>query len=96
MQWPLNWEPVMPEAKQALEAELKREVRRGRPLYFVPVEAIARRDDCDDALFFLNGSSAVAVVHLSYSVEEDPLWPHTQVFGSPSGWAEQATRNEHS
>ncbi len=89
MEWPLNWEPVTPEAKRALEAELKREVRRGHPLYSVPVEAVARRDDCDEVLFSLDGSSAVAVVHLSYSLEKDSSWPHTQAFDSHEEWRVQ-------
>lgn len=95
MEWPPNWKPVVPETKQALEAELRREVRRGHPLYSVLLEAIARRDDCDDVLFSLNTSSTVAIVHLSYSIEEDPLWPHTQVFDSLSEWAEQAIGSEY-
>ena len=95
MEWPLNWEPVVLEAKQALEAELKRQVGRGHPLYSVSAEAIARRHDCDDVLFTMIGSSSVAVVHLSYGKEIDPLCPYTQVFGSLHDWAEQAKGTEH-
>ena len=95
MEWPLNWEPVIPEAKQAFEAELRRAAMPGHPLYAVPVKAVARRNDCDNVLFTVVGTPAVAVVHLSYSPPTDSTWPHTQVFGSLSEWAEQAAEIEY-
>lgn len=65
MQWPNGWEQIVLDEQQALEAELKREVAPGHPLYSVGVNALARRNDCDDVLFGLNGSASVATVHLS-------------------------------
>ena len=94
MKWPLNWEPVAPGAKQALEAELRREVTPGHLLYSVPVEAIARRVDCDDGLFAVAGASAVAVVHLSYSPQIEPLWPDTQVFDNLAHWQKHAEKEQ--
>ncbi len=88
MKWPLNWEPVILEAKQALEAELRREITRGHPLYSVSVEAIARRQDCDDVLFAFATTSAVAVVHLSYRAEASADWPDTALFSSLAEWSE--------
>ncbi len=92
MEWPPNWESVIPEAKQPLEAELRREAMPGHPLYSVAVQAIARRQDCDDVLFAVAGASVVAVVHLSYSPQTSLLWPATQIFKSLTDWME---RTEH-
>ncbi len=89
MQWPDVWEQVAPNARQALEAELQREVAPGHLLYSVDVSALARRNDCDDMLFSLNGSTSVAVVHLSYGNNTDILWPHTQFFSSLKEWKKQ-------
>ena len=88
MQWPESWEEIMPNEQKALEAELKREVTLGHLLYNVSVTAVARRRDCDDVLFATVGSSSVAVVHLSYGEEANPLWPHTRFFGSLGEWKE--------
>ena len=88
MQWPEGWEEITQGEQKALEAELNREVRCDHPLYNKSVEAIARRCDCDDVLFAVAGSSTVAIVHLSYGEETNPLWPHTQFFGSLSKWKE--------
>ena len=88
MQWPDGWEQIAPDERLALEAELEREVGRGHSLYSCPVEAIARRHDCDDVLFAVAGTSTVAVVHLSYS-KADVLWPQTQTFSSLEAWMEQ-------
>ncbi len=64
-------------------AELAREISSKHVLSGVPVEAIGFRQDCDDVLFkLLDGSSRVAVVHLTFQVERDPKWPATELFGS--------------
>ena len=89
MQWPDGWEQLAPDERQALEAELKREVTPGHRLHPVDVTALARRHDCDDVLFGLNGSALVAVVHLSYRQEADALLPQTQIFSSLEAWEEQ-------
>ncbi len=88
MQWPDGWEQIAPDKRQALEAELKREAAPGHLLHSVDVTALARRNDCDDVLFGLNGSASVAVVHLSYGKAE-ALWPQTQVFSSLEQWKEE-------
>ena len=69
------------EDSDPLNRELLRELPVGHCLYQVQVNAVARRQDCDDVLFALeDGSGRVAVVHLSYAVEKDPVWPFTRVF----------------
>ncbi len=87
MQWPEGWEQVPPNTQQALEAELRREISSGHPLYAANFQAIARRGDCDDVMFALDGSSTVAVVHLSYGMETGADWPHTQLYGSLGEWS---------
>ncbi len=89
MKWTEVWEETTQDEQKALEAELKREVILGHPLYNMSVSAIARRTDCDDVLFAVAGSSSVAVVHLSYGVETNPFWPPTQFFGSLDEWKER-------
>jgi len=46
------------------------------------VKAIARRMDRDDVLFLLDEGPQVAVVHLTYSSENLPEFPTTQVYES--------------
>lgn len=84
----------MQEARQALEVELRREVSQGHTLYSVPAEAIARRIDCDDVLFALTNSPAVALVHLSYRSETSADWPHAKVFGSRDEWLAHALKED--
>ncbi len=91
MQWPDGWVQLTPDERSALEAVLEREVAPGHLLYSVDVSALARRYDCDDVLFGLNGSASVVVVHLSYG-EANALWPQTQMFGSLEAWQEQEQR----
>lgn len=88
MQWPDGWEQIVPDERQALEAELKREATLGHLLYSVDVSALARHYDCDDVLFGLNGLASVAVVHLSYGKLNAP-WPQTQIFSSLEAWRGQ-------
>lgn len=73
-----------------LNRELARELPVGHCLYQVRVNAVARRQDCDDVLFSLeDGSGRVAVVHLTYAVESDPVWPLTRVFPDMSSFSEE-------
>lgn len=72
---------------ETLATELRRETPPGHVLHGVPVRALARRRDCDDALFALeDGTSRVAVVHLTYAAEADPRWPDTEIFESRQAW----------
>lgn len=88
-QWPEMWEEITPNIQHELEAELKRELFPGHPLWKMTVRAIVRHIECDDVLFTIDNSPSVAVVHLSYSHEANPLWPHTQFFNTLSDWHEQ-------
>lgn len=94
--WPEPWEEIGPETRQALEAELKREVFAGHPLHGVSVRALARRYHCDDVLFAIAGPPSVAVVHLSYGKETNPLWPHSQFYADLSEWEEREIEQPNS
>lgn len=71
-----------------LEAEAKAEIASGHPLFKKPLQAVARRDDCDDVLFRIRGSEAFALVHLTYARRPEPCpWPQTMVFPSWESFA---------
>ncbi len=51
-----------------LVAELNRELSKHSEIYGLKAKAIARRDDCDDVLFEIEGrQEKLAVVHLTWS-----------------------------
>jgi len=100
VEWLSPWYSIADNAAQvqAMEAELRRELGRGHPLFGVPVRAVARREDRDDVLFTLeDGTGRVAVVHLTwtYSPPERPPWPSTMVFASWEEWAAEGMRADH-
>jgi hypothetical protein len=89
MGWPDTWFPIeFASDKQALVAELLREVQPGHPLHGLQITAIGRRYGRDDVLFLLqDGSDRVAEVHLTWVGErERPPWPHTLLFPSFKAW----------
>ena len=88
------WRGVDPAAAASLEAQLGRELTRRHVLFGRRVAAVARRQDCDDVLFELDGagaSGAFAVVHLTWSgtEERDPRFPATEVFAARWRFEEQ-------
>ncbi len=96
MEWLEPWEPVTPD--EGVEGELRREVGPGHPLHGVPARTLARRGDCDDALFALeDGTGRVAVVHLTWtsSPPERPPWPGTRLYPSLEAWAATAMARDH-
>ena len=68
MEWVRPWQPFdLPSHVASFEAELRRELSPGHPLYGLPLRAIGRRPDRDDALFAIrDGSGRVAQVHLTW------------------------------
>ena len=89
--WPEPWRPIASsKAGIALEAELRRELAGGHPLFGMPAIAIARRQDQDDVLFALP-DGRVAEVHLTWrgQPEPDPRWPYTTIYQSVASWAQQ-------
>jgi hypothetical protein len=87
MAWLAPWEAVGDGS--ALEAELRREVSSGHPLYGLPAVAVGRRTDCDDVLFRVDHASGrLAVVHLTWRTapEPEPTWPCTRLFSDWQNW----------
>jgi hypothetical protein len=100
MEWLYPWWPTAEKGREfaaTFERVLAREVGPGHPLYGVPAEAIGKHDGWDDVLFrLLDGSSRVAVVHLTWtrSLPERPPWPITQLYSSLEEWAETGMRED--
>jgi len=94
--WVPPWQAV--EDGSGLEAELRREVVHGHPLYGLPTVAVGRRVDCDDVLFRVDHPSrALAVVHLTWRMRSEPdtTWPHTVLFQNWEDWIEECLKADH-
>ena len=74
-----------------LENELRDELDVRHPLHGIRFAAIAKHEGCDDVLYqFLDGSTRVAVVHLTWARHpEPPPWPIAEIFPSIEDWTEQ-------
>ena len=82
----------------ALEAQLEREVPPGHVLFGRRMQAVARRQDCDDVLFVSIDvtPTIVAVVHLTWSKRgESSDLPSAQLYSSIAEWLEQGMRQNH-
>jgi len=65
----------------ALALEAHKEIGAEHPLAGAVLETIARRADCDDVLFEVNGGPIVAVVHLTWSgSRETDGFPRVELF----------------
>jgi hypothetical protein len=60
--------------------QLVKEVKRGHPLYEVPVRLLARGNGVDVLYEILDGSGRVAVVHLVWQGPQVPPWPSTTIY----------------
>jgi len=78
------WVSVPPQEARSLVEELHREIASIHPIFGKPVEALARRKDCDDVLFRVNDH--FAVVHLTWTGvrEKNGKYPRTEWYES---WA---------
>jgi hypothetical protein len=56
-----------PDNGVAVSRQAKSEIGPGHPLVGKKLKTLARRQDCDDVLFLLDGGPEVAVVHLTWS-----------------------------
>lgn len=90
IQWRVPWLPVPLEHDAGTVSELRRELPAEHVLFGRTVQTVGRRQDCDDVLFYLGGFvPQFAVVHLTYSRETRPDWPHTKLFDTLAAWIEQ-------
>ena len=95
MRLPQGWVLLDGETAGKLEAELRREVASPHPLFHRPLRAVARREDRDDVLFVpATGESPVHCVHLTWSVETDAKWPHTQSYDSIDAFLESWSNSD--
>lgn len=94
LQWLGPWYPA---SSSGLEAELRKELGPGHPLFRSQAVAVGRRGDCDDVLFFLpNGPAPLAVVHLTWSGgAEGSEWPQTTFYESLDDWVERRMKPDH-
>jgi hypothetical protein len=92
------WEYVAASVHEGLLKELRREIATGHPLYEVKASVVARRQDCDDVLFAIEGhASAFAVVHLTWTgkQESNPAWPSTRLYPDWQAWVDTCMRPDH-
>jgi short-subunit dehydrogenase len=80
----IPWHPVQEEGTGICD-QFYKEVGHGHLLFGKEVQALARRQDCDDVLFKITGEeTSFAIVHLTWSQnkQSDPKWPSTDFFSS--------------
>jgi hypothetical protein len=100
MKWLEPWEAVRNSMDEVYlvgwESELMRETGPEHPLYQANAKLIARRFDCDDALFQLD-DGRVALVHLTWSGkrERDPRCPDTVMYESLEAWEQSSLAVDH-
>jgi hypothetical protein len=88
------WQHVTDEQARRSEGELRREVSTNHVLSGKTCRAVARRQDCDDVLFEVDGVG-FAVVHLTWSRENGPNWPNTEVYASLGDWIERRMKPDY-
>ena len=83
---------IEPQHRNGFETGLVREMCEGHSFFGKSHVALARRIDCDEVLFEVDGGPAVAVVHPGYAVESEPQWPATGMFTSLAEFEQQCMR----
>ncbi|TAJ69885.1 MAG: hypothetical protein EPO51_20375 [Phenylobacterium sp.] len=84
---PGGWRWVVdPQERRSLELELAREMPPKHLLFGRSARLLARHERRDDFLFRV-GENEVAQVHLTWTAETDPFFPHTELHPSLEGWA---------
>ena len=86
MKWLTPWHATT--GRGEAEAELKRVLAPNHVLFGVAVRAVGYRQDKDDVAFeLLDGTSRIAVDHLT-AQEQDSAWPATRICDGWSVFAE--------
>lgn len=81
---------------ERLSQELSSELSPQHALHGLQTTAVAKRIDRDDVLFAVDdGSAALAVVHLTWRKESDPLWPNTRLFATWEDWVKNEMLPAH-
>ncbi len=81
----LGPQPYEPDPKKfTFEAELQHEVCPSHPLYRVECRAVARSSEHPDEFIFTTDRTdmSVAFVHLTWRIEDGPMFPHIVGYAS--------------
>ena len=85
-EWDGDWVGIADtEVQRRLGQEFQREAPAGHVLHGIGIVAVGRRLASDDVLFRLPDGQ-FAQVHLTWSVETAPDWPHTLIYSSFIAW----------
>jgi hypothetical protein len=96
--WLAPWQAISPPDGAPLEAELRKELSPGHPLFGLSFSAIGRRSDQDDVLVVVHGDpERLAVAHLTWrsAPESDPQWPNTEFFDGERDWTARRMLEDH-
>lgn len=94
--WLRPWQGIGDRAKM-IDTELTKELSEGHSLHGLSVWAIAKRSDCDDVLFAIEGEERLAVVHLTWSgkSESNKNFPLTDIYIGWQDWVDRCLLPEH-
>lgn len=82
--------------KPALEKQLSIELGSNHKLYGLKLEAIAKRDDCDDVLFKDKNTEHVFVVHLTWNQNaETGIYPGTSQYSNIQEFVEKRMKPDN-
>ncbi|EAZ85664.1 hypothetical protein AB9L15_08240 [Lysinibacillus fusiformis] len=74
------WWLISKGMSESLNEELKKELSQQHILYGKEAIAVARREDNDDVIFWIEKMNKYAVVHLTYSIETSSEYPITSLY----------------
>jgi hypothetical protein len=74
------WWVISNNIAESLTIELKKELTPSHILYGKKAVAVARRQDNDDVVYWINELNQYAIVHLTYTKENSSQYPKTQLF----------------
>ncbi|MBM6619199.1 hypothetical protein JR050_16170 [Bacillus sp. RD4P76] len=74
------WWLIDSKMSATLDEELKKEISPDHILFGLKAEAVARREDNDDVVYWISEIQKYAVVHLTYSKEASNEFPLTNLF----------------
>ena len=89
------WTALDRERAEALTARLQSGLSAGHVLHGIKFRALASRMDRDDVLCEDDGSTQLAVVHMTWRAETNPLWPSTRLFRDWDHWATEDMHPSH-
>lgn len=92
--WFEPWCPISGISERlAVEAQLARELSEGHVLFGRKVEAIGRRSDNDEVVFWLSDRAELAVVHLTWSRTSERLpWPWAVIYDGATSFIDQGMK----